>query len=304
MSDYREIGSLTKLFRIGRNAFSTTLNRKVAGFRIEGPEFEIRQADTLSYALATEDSNPAYFRKEGAIVPPLFASRILKDVLEQAILHERLGMNVLKMVHAEQALQFLAPLRVGTRVVPVAVITGIRDVSSGQLCDVAVDVFEKGERVVAGSASLFVRGKRKGDGKKGKDNRGDGKKGGEEAPEPDRLIATFSVVPGQPHRYAQASQDYNPIHTNRLVARMAGFKGPIAHGLCVMAMTTARLVEKLGDNDPARLERVSVRFSTPTWPGEELSLKVREQAPGKHEFILVKPNGKPVLTRGEVVFRK
>lgn len=299
MGGFTGIGTWTKLLRIGRNAFSSTLNPKVAGFRVEGPGFQVHQADTLAYALATEDPNPAFFRKEGAIVPPLFASRILKDVLEQAILHPRLGMNVLKMVHAEQTFQFLSPFQVGATFTPVAVVTGIRDVSSGQLCDVAVDIFQKGERVVAGSASLFVRGKQKADSKKGKD-----KAGKEEALEPDEVIATFSVAHGQQRRYALASHDYNPIHTKPLVARMAGFKAPIAHGLCVMAMATAKLIDKLADNDPARLERISVRFSTPTWPGEELTLKVREQAPGKHEFILVKANGKPVLTRGEVTFRK
>jgi len=297
MADYREIGTWNKIVRIGRNAFSSSLNPKVAGFRVEGPEFPIRQADALAYALATEDPNPAFFRKEGAVVPPLFASRILKDVLEQAILHPKLGMNVLRMVHAEQALQFLSPLQIGWNVTPVAVVTGIREVSSGQLCDVAVDIFHKGDRVVAGSASLFVRGKKKPSDKKGKDKK-------EEAPEPDQALATFSVAPGQPRRYAQASQDYNPIHTKPLVARLAGFKAPIAHGLCVMAMATSKLIDKLGDNDPARLDRVAVRFSTPAWPGEELTLKVREQAPGRHEFILVKANGKPVLTRGEVAFRR
>ncbi|MBM4352466.1 MAG: hypothetical protein FJ109_01510 [Deltaproteobacteria bacterium] len=298
MADFREIGTLTKVLRIGRNAFSSTLDPSVAGWRVDGPEFTIRQADALAYALATEDLNPAYFAKEGAVVPPLFASRIVKDVLEQAILHPKLGMNVLRMVHAEQSLQYLVPLQVGATVMSVAVITGIREVSSGQLCDVALDVFHKGERVVAGSASLFVRGKKKPSDKKGKDK---GKK--EEAPEPDQVLATFSVAPGQPVRYAQASQDYNPIHRKPLVARLAGFKAPIAHGMCVMAMAAGKLVEKLGDNDPTRLERIAVRFSTPTYPGEELTLKAREKAPGRHEFILVKADGKPVLTRGEVAFR-
>jgi acyl dehydratase len=283
-----------KLVVATKNAFSQRLNEALVGEEVTGPVFSVRQGEALAYALATDDSNPAYYDKVGALASPLFASRILKDVLEAILLHPRLGMNVLKMVHAEQSFRYLRPLRVGMEVVPVARIRAVRQVSSGQILDVDVALREGGEVVLEGSSSMFLRQKT------GKG--GGGKKEAKEGPEM-RELARFSIAADQPRRYASASHDYNPLHTKKLVARLAGFKAPIAHGLCVMAVATAKLVEHLGGKDPANLAELSVRFSKPSYPGQELTLQVTGDHP-RYQFVLVNPKGKPVLSNGEVLFRK
>jgi hypothetical protein len=40
-------------------------------------------------------------------------------------------------------------------------------------------------------------------------------------------------------RFARATGDFNPIHLNGLVARLAGFKGPIAHGMWTVSRVVA-----------------------------------------------------------------
>ena len=62
-----------------------------------------------------------------------------------------------------------------------------------------------------------------------------------------------------PHRYAGASGDFNPIHTDAEYARAAGLPGPVLHGLYVMALV-ARAVTDTVDGDPRRLRRLSVQF--------------------------------------------
>jgi acyl dehydratase len=287
-----------KLWVTARNVFSTEVNPGAVGVSAQGNAFRITHGESLAYALAVDDSNDAYFRKEGAIAPPLFASRILKDCLESLILSEQLGMNVLKMVHGSQSFQFHAPLVPGADVVPRAVISDIRSVSSGQIVEMGVEIRCHGEICVSGMSSMFLRsGKPAGGGAKTNDR---GKLGGGD--ESLEALCSFAIAAEQPRRYAAASHDYNPLHTRPLVARLAGFRAPIAHGLCVMAVVSARLVDHFADGDPARLERLSVRFSQPAYPGDKLTLRVRAEDSGVH-FQLDNPKGRAVLSKGEAAIR-
>jgi acyl dehydratase len=289
-SGWRKLGVALK------NSFSRGLDEALVGTEVVGPLFVVHQGEALAYALSTDDSNPVYFEKEGALVSPLYASRILKDVLEMLILHPKLGMNLLKMVHAEQTLNFHEPLRAGMELVPAARIEAIRDVSSGQIAEMSVALRQGDEVVVDGVATMFVRQpKKKGAGK------GQGKQGPESVPTWEELT-TFELAPDQPKRYALASQDYNPIHTKKWVAKLAGFPRPVAHGLCVMAMTTARLINEFGNKDPARLSSIKVRFSKPAFTSQDLTLKVAGEG-NTRQFMLENPKGKPVLSNGVVVFR-
>lgn len=289
-SGWRKLGVALK------NSFSRGLNESQVGLEVAGPLFVVHQGEALAYALATDDGNPAYFEKSGALVSPLFASRILKDVLEMLILDPRLGMNLLKMVHAEQSLQFHEPLRAGMELLPTARIEAIRSVSSGQLADFSVALREGDKVIVDGMATMFVRkATPKGKGK------GSAPKDPEVVP-PWEELTTFALAPDQPRRYALASQDYNPIHTRKWVAKLAGFPQPVAHGLCVMAMTTALLIDAFGNKDPASLASIKLRFSRPAFPGQQLSLKVA--GAGKtRQFLLENHKGQPVLSNGEISFR-
>jgi len=300
MSTWRKVGM------VARNAFSSTLNREVVGEEVQGAPFVVTHGESLAYAMAVGDSNPAYFQKHGAIACPLLASRILIDVLERIVLHRKLGMNVLKLVHAEQSFHFIRPIEIGAELLPRAKVTRIREVSSGEILDADVAISLGPDMVVEGVATLFLRGKKR---KKGKAEEtpaqqaeGDGAGAESESPQFEP-VATLTVAPDQPRRYAAASHDFNPLHTRPWVARLAGFKAPIAHGMCVLAMASASLVKLYGEDDPALLKKLSVRFSKPAYPGEELILKVASGA-GTYRFVLEDPKGRPVLSRGEVEFRQ
>ena len=119
---------------------------------------------------------------------------------------------------------------------------------------------------------------------------------------PLETIASYSIAPDQPRRYAAASGDYNLIHTTPWFAKLSGFKGCIAHGLCVMARTTAELVNRYGQGDPTSLASISVRFAKPAYPGQELTLKTQQEGNTVH-FALENSKGKLVLSMGEATFR-
>lgn len=68
-------------------------------------------------------------------------------------------------------------------------------------------------------------------------------------------------------RYAAASGDHNPLHTDPAFARAAGLDGVIAHGMIVMGLL-GRLADGLAG--PGALRDFRVRFRAPTKPGETL----------------------------------
>jgi acyl dehydratase len=78
----------------------------------------------------------------------------------------------------------------------------------------------------------------------------------------------------QTFRYRDASGDTMPIHTDDEVAKRVGLPGIIAHGLCTMAMCSQAVVRTVADGDPSRLRRLTVRFSKPVFPGDDVVTSV------------------------------
>lgn len=70
------------------------------------------------------------------------------------------------------------------------------------------------------------------------------------------------------------SGDFNPLHIDPAVAASAGFSRPILHGLGSYGVAGRVILARLCDNDPARLKRLDVRFSSPVFPGETLTVEI------------------------------
>ena len=79
----------------------------------------------------------------------------------------------------------------------------------------------------------------------------------------------IAVRPEQALIY-RLSGDDNPLHAVPQVAAQAGFPRPILHGLCGFAIAARALVAAEAGGDETRLKAFSVRFSSPTYPGETI----------------------------------
>ena len=72
-------------------------------------------------------------------------------------------------------------------------------------------------------------------------------------------------------RYAGASGDYNPIHTDEVFAKEAvGYPSVFAHGMLTMGLTGKMLTNLVGDGN---LKNFGVRFTNQVWPGDTLITK-------------------------------
>ena len=86
-------------------------------------------------------------------------------------------------------------------------------------------------------------------------------------------IPELKVTPdaGLTKRYAEASGDPNPIHTDPEFAKSAGLPGCILHGLWTMAQV-ARANSAAAGGDPRALKRLSVQFRGMGFPEQELTV--------------------------------
>jgi acyl dehydratase len=116
-------------------------------------------------------------------------------------------------------------------------------------------------------------------------------------------IPELHVTPdaGLTKRYAEASGDPNPIHTDPEFAKSAGLPGCILHGLWTMAQV-ARANAALADGDPRALKRLSVQFRGMGFPEQEVVVTgmVKEAGDGKVVVDTVaEQNGNQIIRNAE-----
>jgi acyl dehydratase len=92
-------------------------------------------------------------------------------------------------------------------------------------------------------------------------------------------VAVGDVAPSRTHtltrtdlaRYAGASGDFNPMHTDDLAAQAAGLPSVFGHGMLSMGLVGSALDAYVGVGN---LRSFKVRFTKQTWPGEELTTSI------------------------------
>lgn len=280
-----------KLFKsMIRNPGSEALSREMIGFTLEAPTAPVISQDVIAYANATKDNSPAY-KGNHAPVPPFFLSKLMFPMIQEICLHQNLRMNLLRMVHAEQEILWHKPICVGDSPDVRFQIRDIYDTPAGEMIQVSGKAYIEGELAAEGISGFIIRSK-SGQAKKKKK---------EEAayPRHEQFRIEIQTDEGQQLKYATASGDHNFIHTNYLLAKMAGLPRTIMHGICVMAMTCSALAKQAVDGDVERLAGIRGRFAHPTLPGQKLTL-VGYDSPheGVIPFEVCNPFGKPVLKNG------
>ena len=99
------------------------------------------------------------------------------------------------------------------------------------------------------------------------------------------------------------SGDYNPLHVDPKMAQSVGFERPILHGLCAYGVVGRAVLKLLCGEDPARLRRLDVRFSSPLYPGETVRTEVWREGDGRAVFrALAAERGVVIQNNGVVEY--
>jgi acyl dehydratase len=111
-------------------------------------------------------------------------------------------------------------------------------------------------------------------------------------------VAKEPVTKTQLVRYAGASGDFNPLHTDDAVAQKAGLKGVIAQGPLIMGFIGQAITRWVSKRN---LKRFQVRFKGMTFPGDVISISAtiaEKIAEGENFRILCTTEAKD--QRGEI----
>lgn len=184
-----------------------------------------------------------------------------------------LGIDYLKLVHGEQAVDLHAPLPAEGAVIGTSRVVRLVDkgADKGAVMHVEKQLLTADDRqpIATVEQVLFLRG-----------NGGFSEHGGGDEPAPP-APATPETEPeltlSLPTRRDQAALyrlngDFNPLHIDPDVAGKAGFPGPILHGLATYGIACRGLIETCCDGDAMALRSIRARLSAPVYPGETIEL--------------------------------
>jgi acyl dehydratase len=273
------------------------LNKDLVGKHYPPSTSEATLDAMQNYARAYNDDNRAFFdgaRAGGIVAPPMYTVVALWPSILAVVGDPDLKVDVVRLLHGEQDMEFMRPILPGDRITATARVASIETRATGETLIIEIDAInQNGEKVNRTLFNAFIRA---------------GGRGGSDARvvEPPRGEPLFAVAQqidkDQTYRYKEASGDFNPIHVDQNFAKMAGLPGIIVHGLCTMAFTSKVMIDKLCGGDPSKLKRLQVRFSRPVLPGQVITTKV--WADGEREgrklfaFETYNPDGRAVIRGG------
>ncbi len=247
---------------------------------LRAPPIETRHVltkrDTILYALGVGASELQFVYEDGLKALPTMAvvlgypGFIWRD--------PQYGVDWKKILHGETTLQIHKPLPVEGEILGVSTFGPIFDKGSdkGAICYVTRKIYDaSGTLLATATAGSFLRG----DGGFGGSAEGQPKPPALPERQPD-LSHTLTTAPNQAQIY-RLSGDLNPLHIDPDVAKAAGFAQPILHGLCTYGVAGRAILAALCDNEPARLKRLDVRFSSPVFPGETIRTDIWRDGEGR-----------------------
>lgn len=278
------------LFRVFATNLNSVmgLNRDFIGKEFERCSHQVTQDEIAKYAAVIGGTeNPAY---ASGVAPPsfpvIYELPFLEKIWSDPELNggeEQAKKNVLMLVHGDQKMVFVKPLMAGMEVAFSAEVSDIQDKGSGEVLALRSQSMVDGEIVCESNWGLFVRGI--GSGKKSGGGKEPSAPKPAETSDPEPVFTSTINVPADiTPRYADASNDRNPIHLDEKVAKEAGLKGIVVHGLCTMSMAMQKIIDGHLGGVPENLKSLAVRFSAPVYPGDTLMLECFEVGEGSIKF--------------------
>ncbi len=281
-----------------------TLNLDTVGMISEPVDRAWTSTDSLLYALGVGAGSVASdyelpFTTENSVdvpqqVLPTMAAVLGAGGQDRSLIGD---FDPAMLLHGEQGVELFEPIPPEGSISTTSTVTGIFDKGSGALVTIqSTSISLITERpLFATTTGLFIRGEGGFGGERGPS--------GGPGPIPDRRadrVITYATRPDQALLY-RLSGDRNPLHSDPVFARRAGFDRPILHGLCTYGVTGRALLHTLCGSDPGRFQSMRGRFSRPTYPGDVLTVAMWIED-GSARFQTVSQRGETVIDNGEFTF--
>ncbi len=204
-------------------------------------------------------------------------------------------LNRLMVVDGERDITFHTPMPVAANITADSSVLGVFDKGKDKglvIRHQTVLKNEKGEALATLVASRFARG----DG--GIGGPAQGQPEAHEVPKraPDKTV-DITTRPDQALIYRLCG-DRNPLHSDPEFAKRAGFPRPILHGMCTYGITCRGVLQTYADYNPSAFRRHAVRFSSPVFPGETVTMDLWKDGNVVSFEAKVKSRGVTVIKNG------
>lgn len=106
----------------------------------------------------------------------------------------------------------------------------------------------------------------------------------------------FSVTKDAISKYAEITDDYNPLHLDDEFAEQTPMKGVIAHGTMSLSLIWQSLTATFGIENTKNMS-VTIRFKKPVRPGDALTARgtLRDDPPNTYNVWVENQNGEKVI---------
>ena len=253
------------------------LNKELVGKEYAPLVYEITAEESIKYAEGINEDLPLFTdasRPGGILTHPMFAVKYAGTTIANAFFDPDLNVNFARLVHGEQDMVFLAPVKPGDTITTVLRIAAVEEKSTGETFTTETNsTNQDGQPVVRTFSTFFIRGEHSGKA---------ARPAPEEAPPPAYVFTSdMAVKENQTYIYAEGSGDHNPIHVDPEFARKVGLPGIILQGLCTMAFCFKAVQDAACDRDPFRIRRLKVRFARPVLPLDTVTTRAWEEPLGE-----------------------
>jgi acyl dehydratase len=119
---------------------------------------------------------------------------------------------------------------------------------------------------------------------------------------PPHHVVELTTLPQAALLY-RLNADYNPLHADPDVARAAGYSRPILHGLCTFGVAAHAVLKAVCGYEAARLASFAARFTSPSYPGETISVDIWQEGDVVSFQAWVRARDRMVLDNGRATLR-
>jgi acyl dehydratase len=115
----------------------------------------------------------------------------------------------------------------------------------------------------------------------------------------------LEVPVGAAHVYSECADIWNPIHTERSVARAAGLPDIILHGTATLGYAAQEIVNRACEGNPHRLRRLAGRFGAMVFMGQPLTISAGVPVPAAgglaSGYAVTTADGGPAIRDGVAI---
>ncbi|QHO29446.1 Enoyl-CoA hydratase 2, peroxisomal [Arachis hypogaea] len=211
-------------------------------------------------------------------VLPTFAALFTFNSMPNGFVIPGLEYDPRLLLHGQQYIELYKPLPSNCHVNHKVCLAGLHDKAKAAILEFETKSYEKesGDLLSVNRTTVYLRGAG----------------GFSKSSKP----FSYTNYPRNQALVYRLSGDYNPLHSDPMIAKVAGFSQPILHGLCTLGFAVRAIIKCICKGDQDKIKSISGRFLLHVYPGETLVTEMWLEGSGVIYRTLVKERKRTVLS--------